>query len=232
MESKQKSRRDIIKLGAGLTLGSAAVACQKMPSFSINSKLDTIEILHARRSVRKFKPTPVPEEHLTRILGAARMAPTAGNQQPWKFLVIRDKNKINELKAACIKNSMDWYKENQNPTEEQVKERHSGVTEYYNGRFSAPVFVVVLTDNESQNAGYNHHDGPLAAGYLLIAARSFGYGTVYYTDSIPDAVTKQVLNIPDRYTRVCITPIGVPEQWPETPDKKPLEEIVAYGVIS
>jgi nitroreductase len=226
-----KSRRDVLKLGAGLTLGSAAVACQKMPRISINSRLDSMEILHARRSVRKYKPTPVPEEHLTQILDAARMAPTAGNQQPWKFLVVRDKEKINELKAACIKNSIEWFKENRNPTEEEEKERLTGVTEYYDACFSAPVYVVVLTDNESQHSDYNHHDGPLAVGNLMIAARSFGYGTVYFTDTIPDAVSKEVLNIPDRYKRVCITPIGVPASWPETPVKKPLDEIVSYDTI-
>jgi len=43
---------------------------------------------------------------------------------------------------------------------------------------------------------------------------------------IPDAVTKKVLGIPDRYTRVCITPIGVPEEWPESPPKKELEEFL------
>jgi nitroreductase len=53
------------------------------------------------------------------------------------------------------------------------------------------------------------HDGPLAAGYLLLAARALGYGTVYVTDSIRGDFTRKVLNIPDRYNRVCITPVGI-----------------------
>ena len=65
----------------------------------------------------------------------------------------------------------------------------------------------------------------------MLAARALGYGTVHITDSIPEEVTKAVLAIPDRYTRVCLTPVGVPESWPTSPTKKPLEELVAYESI-
>jgi hypothetical protein len=41
-------------------------------------------------------------------------------------------------------------------------------------------------------------------------------------------INKEVLNIPNRYQRICITPIGVPEEWPTTPDKKKLDELVVY----
>jgi nitroreductase len=75
---------------------------------------------------------------------------------------------------------------------------------------------------------YNHWDGPLAAGYLMLAARALGYGTVFITDAIPDNITKEVLQIPDNYTRVCITPLGVPVEWPVTPEKKKLEEMISY----
>jgi len=54
----------------------------------------------------------------------------------------------------------------------------------------------------------------MAAGFLMLAARALGYGTVFITDAIPDQVTKEVLRIPDRYTRVCITPLGIPVEWP------------------
>lgn len=53
-----------------------------------------------------------------------------------------------------------------------------------------------------------------------------GYGTVFATDSVPDQVTREVLRIPESYSLVCLTPIGVPESWPETPPKKALEEFI------
>jgi nitroreductase len=75
---------------------------------------------------------------------------------------------------------------------------------------------------------YNHWDGPLAAGYLMLAARSLGYGTVFITDAISEEVTKKVFNIPDSYTRVCITPVGMPYEWPKTPQKKELEDLMVW----
>jgi nitroreductase len=185
------------------------------------------EVFKNRRSVRNFRPDSIPEKDILRIIDAARMAPTSGNQQPWKFLIIRDKNKINQMKDACIKASLDRFDKSGNTTEtqDQFSKRIEGV---FQGYFSAPVYIVVLTNNKSMYPDYNHWDGPLAAGYLMLAARALGYGTVFITDAIPDNITKEVLQIHDNYTRVCITPLGVPAEWPVTPEKKKLEEMISY----
>ena len=185
------------------------------------------EVFMNRRSVRNFKSDSIPEKDILKIIDAARMAPTSGNQQPWKFLVIRDKNKINQMKETCMKISLDRFDKtsNNSETRDQFQKRVAGRMEGY---FSAPVYIVVLTDNSSTYPDYNHFDGPLAAGYLMLAARAMGYGTVFITDVIPEIVTKEVLQIPDRYTRVCITPLGVPEEWPSTPEKKKVEEMISY----
>jgi hypothetical protein len=65
----------------------------------------------------------------------------------------------------------------------------------------------------------------------MLAARAYGYGTAYLTDGIPEAVARDVLRIPARYTRICITPIGVPDQWPEMKPKRKLEEMVAFETL-
>lgn len=184
-------------------------------------------VIHSRRSVRKFKPDTIPAKDIVRILDAARLAPTSGNQQPWKFLVIRDRAVINQMKEACIKESMDYYdsqKDNKQPRTEFEQKARQVFTDYC----SAPVYIVVLTDNNSVYPTYNHWDGPLAAGYLMLAARSLGYGTVFITDAISEKVTKEVLQIPDTYTRVCITPLGIPVEWPQSPEKKKLEEFIVW----
>lgn len=186
------------------------------------------KIFKERRSVREYKSTPVPDVHIKKILDAVRMAPTAGNQQPWKFLVIQNRTKLDELKKTCIAKSLERIKTRGNLSEEELKSRKEKVTKYFENCFSAPVFIVVLVDTQSKYPTYNRYDGPLAAGYLMLAARALGYGTVFYTDSIPDEVTKAVLSIPDRFQRVCITPVGVPKEWPKTPSKKNLEEFIVY----
>ncbi|UCG89147.1 MAG: nitroreductase family protein [Gemmatimonadota bacterium] len=216
------SRRDFmmwtVAAGTPLAIGASLKPdLRQEPSF--------FETVRSRRSVRRYQPTPVPDEHLREILDAARLAPTSGNQQPWKFLVVRDSGLIDRMKEACIEKSLEARRARGLTVSDEMAE---SVRESFQGYFSAPVYVVVLTDSQSRYPTYNHWDGPLAAGYLMLAARALGYGTVFITDSIPTDVTKEVLNIPDRYTRVCITPIGVPETWPDSPDKKELDEFIVY----
>jgi nitroreductase len=188
---------------------------------------DIWDIFKNRRSVRKYTSDSIPEADIQKIIDAARTAPSSGNQQPWKFLVVRDKTKINQMKESCIKLSLKRYETNakRGLTKEQFEEK---VRASFDNYFSAPVYIIVLTDNKSMYPDYNHWDGPMAAGYLMLAARALGYGTVFITDSVPESVTKDVLGIPDMYTRVCFTPLGIPVEWPQSPSKKKLEEFILY----
>jgi nitroreductase len=205
-----------------------AISGAKRPCDDILCEESNIwNVIQNRRSVRKFKPDSISNDDILKIIDAARMAPTSGNQQPWKFLVIRERSTINLIKEACIKESIDYFDKlkNKKQTKEQFIERARKTFEDY---CSAPVYIVVLTDNNSMYPTYNHWDGPLAAGNLMLAARSLGYGTVFITDAISEKVTKDVLKIPDTYTRVCITPIGKPYEWPQSPPKKKLEEFIIW----
>lgn len=185
------------------------------------------DLFKSRRSVRKFKPAPVPKAHLMKILDMARMAPTAGNQQPWKFLVIQDREKLDQLKEECLKMRMDAArKQGADPKKlEQIKKQSDA---YYSDYLSAPVYVVVLTDKGSLYPSYNVYDGSLAAGNLMLAARAFGYGTVFSQDSIPYDLIKKVFDIPGQFERVCFTPIGIPDKWPDPKPKKSLEEFLVF----
>jgi nitroreductase len=86
----------------------------------------------------------------------------------------------------------------------------------------------VLAYTKTRNPANDITAGVLAAENLMLAARAFGYGTVFCVNSIPEEITKGILNIPDDYKRICITPIGIPEEWPETPEKKEVKEVVLY----
>ena len=55
------------------------------------------DVIKTRRSIRKYKGTPVPRESLMKILEAARIAPSAGHRQPWHFVVVEDKETIEKL---------------------------------------------------------------------------------------------------------------------------------------
>jgi len=190
------------------------------------------ETVAGRRSVRSFKNDEVSAEHLLKIIDAARMAATSGNQQPWKFLVIRNQQKKDALKKACIERGLARINATDGLDGSQLQEKIRKLQQYYDTCFMAPLFVVILVDRQSTYPDYNHFDGPMAVANLMLAARALGYGTVFYTDTIPDEVTRQVLQIPERYERVCITPIGVPGEWPKAPAKKELSEFVVYDSFS
>jgi nitroreductase len=225
------SRRNWIRAagaaGTGLALASKVTATgNDKPNAAL------LEMFAKRQSVRRYKSDPVSDEDLRLILDAARRAPTCMNQQPWKFLVVRDKEKIAQMRQHVLDKVLkpidDKLKQQANVNEEDLEPRKKAIA-MVDGYFSAPVYVVVLTDNQCQcGLEYTKQDGPMAAAYLMLAARALGYGTVYLTDSVPEQVTREVLNISDRYHRVCITPIGVPDGWPPPKPKKKLEELVAY----
>ena len=221
------TRRSFLRLAAAggalcATGATTALAATATP----NTDSGLLDMFVKRQSVRRYKSDPVPEEHLRLILDAARRSPTSGNQQPWKFLVVRKPATIERLRARCLQlYEASWPKDL--PPAERAS-RSENATKRLAGHFSAPVYIVVLTDLQSTYPSYNHHDGPLAAGYLCLAARALGYGTVYITDAIPEQVTREVLAIPERYERVCITPLGIPDGWPEPMPKKKLEEFVVF----
>ncbi|MFC2076162.1 nitroreductase family protein [candidate division KSB1 bacterium] len=227
---KQK-RRDFMISGSLLTATMLAdtVFANENQTKTEDKYPPILDSIMKRRSVRHYASTPVPEKHIRMILEAARMAATAGNQQPWKFIITQDKSTIMKLKEACIAYGTNMLKDQNNLTESQLNERIVKSKEYYNKCFSAPVYVTVLTDNESKYPSYNHWDGPLAAANMMIAARALGYGTVHYTDSVSSAVTQQVLNIPDRYERVCFMPIGIPIEWPDAPPKNQYESFIIHN---
>jgi hypothetical protein len=61
------------------------------------SKMETLEAIHTRRSIRKFRPQSVAKDLINEILAAAMTAPSAGNQQPWQFVVITDRKILDRI---------------------------------------------------------------------------------------------------------------------------------------
>lgn len=181
-----------------------------------------------RRTIRKFKPTPVSEEHILKILDAAHYAPTAGNQQPWKFLVIRNREQLDRLQEKACLWYLERYKKNQKPTEEELEKISQTFKDVLANVLSAPVYIAVLVDTQTRYNNYALYDGILAAGHLMIAARALDYGTGFFTTFFPEEPMKKFFCIPEQYRLICFTPIGIPHEWPETPEKKNLEDLVVF----
>lgn len=187
-----------------------------------------LETIRQRRTVRRFLPTPVPDSDLVRILDAARLAPTSGNQQPLRFLVVRDRGTLDRLVGEAVESMVEVRL--REPGRQDTVAVLAGVRRYVEGALSAPVYVAVLVDRQAPYPADIATDGALAAGTLMIAARALGYGTGFFT-FLPEERLRRVLGFPERYQSICFTPIGVPAEWPAPPAKRDLRELVVYDAF-
>jgi nitroreductase len=162
--------------------------------------MDTLEAIRDRRSIRKYKSTPVEEEKVGKILEAGRWAPSASNRQPWHFVVVRDKE-----------------------TREKLADAHAY------GRFMAqsPVVIVVLGDPDI-HPKYNLADPHNAVQNMLLAAYSLGLGTCWMgvRDTEIEPEFKRLLSIPEKYRVVCSVSVGYPDHERKS-TRKSVDEIVS-----
>jgi nitroreductase len=186
------------------------------------------DIFRSRRSVRRFMPTPIPYSHIITMLDIARSAPTSGNQQPWKFLVVQDRNKLNRLQEECVEFAVKNARRRGDTNSVSLDSLRQRRTRFLSNYLTAPLVIVVLTDSTSTYPTYNIYDGSLAAENLMIAARSLGYGSVFTTDVFPEEITKKAFEIPGQFQQICVMPIGVPEEWPDAPPKKTLGDFIVF----
>jgi nitroreductase len=167
--------------------------------------MNLYDAIMTRRSVRSYKPDPIDDEAVERILAAARRAPSAGNRQPVFFYVIKDKDTRRGLLNAY---NQEWLA-------------------------TAPVAVVACAEPDdawkrSDGKCYSDVDVSIAMDHLVLAATAEGLGTCWIGAFKPDVV-RALLDIPEHLEPVAMTPIGVPGTEPDglTP-RKPIEEIVEY----
>jgi nitroreductase len=225
-----KIRREIIETNALSTI-RVDIKNQDETEYTPHQKF-FFDIMKKRRTVRKFKSESVPKEHILKIIELASSAPTAGNQQPWKFLVIQDIKKLDLLKKEALSWYIEKYKKRTDPSPDKLSEIQQRVKKSLKGILSAPVYVIVLVDSTgAKYPQYVLYDGILAAGYLMIAARCLGYGTGFFKTFFPEDEMKQLFNIPEKYKLICFTPIGIPYEWPETPIKKKVDEIIVFDTF-
>ena len=152
--------------------------------------MDVFEALHTRRSIRKFDPDkPVSESDLEKILAAAMTAPSAGNAQPWHFVVVTD---------AALRDEL------------------SRIHPYVGMLRQVPMGIVVCAELALEKyPGYWVQDLAAAIQNLLLAARGLGLGTVWTgvcpTQERMDAV-RRILGLPAGVEAHAIVPLGWPAQ--------------------
>jgi nitroreductase len=162
--------------------------------------MDFMELIKTRVSIRKYRPDPVPEDVLTQILEAGRLAPSGKNIQPYYFIVVKDLE---------TKKRLDL---NRNTIEAPVI--IVGVVNPTQGRCS--VSDGILAFEHIILAAHNFGLGACWKGTYL------GHMPVH-AETI-----KKVLNVPDHYEVVAYTPLGYPDESPEPRRKRPFNEMIIY----
>jgi len=174
--------------------------------------MDTLEAIKTRRSVRRYKPTPVDAGTLTQVLEAARWSPSWANTQCWRFIVVRSEAIKNELAATLSPN---------NPATNAIK--------------TAPLVIVGCAELQksgfykgvaSTNKGdWCMFDLGIAMENLALAAHSLGLGTVHV--GLFDAKKAEaVLGVPEGFCVVEMMPLGYPDGEAKAPPRKELADIV------
>ena len=167
---------------------------------SASTRMNVFEAIKTRRSVRKYKPQPIPEDHLKQIMTAAQLAPSAGNRQPWRFILVKNPDTKKQLGAAA--RNQTWISD-------------------------AGVIVAALAmdkKNPEISERWAERDVMTAVEHMVLAAWELGYGTCWIGAFNEDQV-KELLKVPREMTVINLLPIGVPDQTPEPKGRKTIEEL-------
>ncbi|MDH4162910.1 MAG: nitroreductase family protein [Nitrospirota bacterium] len=149
--------------------------------------MDTMEAIFSRRSIRVYTPKPVPGSLVTELLRAAMAAPSAGNEQPWHFIVITERELLDAIPKF-------------HPYSAMLKH--------------ASVAILVCGDpTKEKHKGYWVQDCSAATENLLLAATAKGLGAVWtgiYPTEDRVAGMRKLLNLPEHIIPLSLVPIGYP----------------------
>lgn len=196
-------------------------------------------VLAARRDVRRFRPDPVPNEVLRRVLEAGHRAPSVGQSQPWRFIVVTEQETRD--RAALMAD-----RERLRQAEHLTPDRRSRLLDLQlDGVREAPVGVVVACDRRAPAAGVlgraTFVDADMwscacAVQNIWLAARAVGLGLGWVTLFRPDDLAG-LLGLPEGVETLGWLCLGWPDERPPDPSlerhgwsaRLPLDEVIIYG---
>jgi nitroreductase len=154
--------------------------------------------------VRAYRPEPVPEELLEKVLFAARMAPTAANRQPFQVIVVHTAGREHALQKIYHR---DWF-------------------------LQAPLALCVCGLPEKawvRRDGWNAYetDASIVMDHMILAAADLGLGTCWIANFDP-AAAREALRLPENVTPLAFTPLGFPADQPSPKERKSVADLVRY----
>ena len=160
--------------------------------------MDLFETIATRYSVRGYRPDPIDDETLVRVLEAARRAPTAANRQAFRVVVVHTRGREDELLRVY---GRPWF-------------------------VQAPlVLAMVAVPGEAwrrmDDKPYDEVDATIAMDHLVLAATALGLGTCWIAAFDP-AAAREVLGLPDDVEPIAFTPLGLPDKPSAATGRRPV----------
>jgi len=166
--------------------------------------MELYDCITNRRSVRKFLDIPVEFEKIGNILNAAREAPSAGNLQDWKFILVTERNKIESISKACFEQY--WIA-------------------------NAPICIVACVEPAktkrfygAQGDRFSIMNGSAAVQNMLLAIHDEGLASCW-VGAFEDSMLKRTLSIPDDIVVIAVLPIGYADEKVPKPTRFTLENV-------
>ena len=196
-----------------------------------------LELVKKRRSTRKFKPEPIPDEYVDKIIEAARWAPSGANSQPWEFIIIKKP----ELKQKIIEYITEYNRlmRKLELLREPALQFKWGPPGYRN----ASAFILLCGDTRLKEAyplnkvlqpkGSSIFDSSLANTflYMTLAAATLGLGAEWISVTATpyvQAFTKDLLGIPKELEIYDMLAVGYPDEEPGPRPVRALEDIAHH----
>lgn len=168
--------------------------------------MNTLSTIKKRRSIRKYKDDPVPLDLIGAVIEAAVMAPSAGNQQMWKFIVVQNEEKRKAIAEACLE-------------------------QYWMSR--APVHIVIVAEDENARKWYGVRGEKLysiqtcaaAVENLILAAEELGLATCW-VGAFEEGIVSRICGIPESARPQAVITLGYPDETPRKKTVHPLERVI------
>ncbi|MBK5092277.1 MAG: nitroreductase family protein [Actinobacteria bacterium] len=197
--------------------------------------MEVFEAIEKRRSIRKYRDEPVPEELIDRLLEAARLAPSSSNTQSWKFKVITDPETRRKLKDLAL--GQKFVEEapaviacciDLNAFGERAKEALKLVT---SGAVRPSLGMILRSvrsskDKDPERVVVNGViNVSIATEHIALAATELGLGTCWIRAFDPRG-TEELLGLPEGVSVLCLLTVGYPAQDPPPRPRVPLDDIL------
>jgi nitroreductase len=178
---------------------------------------DFSRLLVLRRSVRDYQEKPVPTALVRELIEQACLAPSSGNGQPWKFIVVNDRGLIRRLSDESKKNLVSDIEKN--PGHPSRRYEATLKNEAFNVFYNAPCLVIVVGPTALYSTKL---DCALFAAYFMLCAADRGLGTCWINlgSHIRDEKLKKEIGLADDQMIVAPIILGWPKAVPEAPERR------------